>query len=458
MAAVLKRNGHQVNILDASLGKSRKTGKSRYIIGRGWDEIGSFLARNKPDLVGVGCPFTSRFPFAQRTVNLARECLPGALVVMGGVHPSISPVNSIKGAAPDYIIIGEGENPFAKLVRAVDSGQDLSSLDAVGGFNENGEIFLNPRLDLCDDLDLIPHPARELMNMEAYIGQWTARWSRRKNRQTSVITSRGCPQRCTFCAVHRLNGRKWRGRSAENVLEELEILTGEYRVDSIAFEDDNFTFNRERLVSICRGILERDLRIEWLTPNGVSIKTLDRETLALMRQSGCVMLNLAVESGDDYILNSVIRKKQSLEHIRDVALTCAELGIQANAYFVIGMPGETENSIMNSLEFAKSLPFRDVGVFIATPFPGTELHKNCVAQGYIDEGAAEAGFFSQPDSTMLHRAVIETPVMSKERIEWWEGEFHRRFWHHRLQGNPYLRVRLAAGKLLRKFQSRFLAI
>ena len=450
LAAVLKRAGHEVSILDMALGERRRISRDYYFIGKSWDEAGFTLAREKPDMVGVSCPFSSRLPFALRAVNLVRECLPQATVVMGGLHPSISPQAVLEGTGVDFVVIGEGENVLLNLVQGLESGEDVSNLKGLAG-SVQGEGFFNEELDLPRELDAIPHPARELINMEAYLGQKLALWSRRRGRQTPVITSRGCPQKCTFCSVHKQSGRKWRGRSPENVLEELELLKREYRIDSIAFFDDNFAFNRKRIQAICRGILEKGLNINWIAPNGITVKTLDKATLTLMKESGCSMLNLAVESGDEYILNSVIRKNQSLEQMREAAENCRELNIAINGYFVIGMPGETENTIIRSLEFAKRLPLRDVGVFIATPFPGTELYQECLQEGYIEKDICDTMFSGSPDNAIFHRALIETPVMSRDRIEWWEKEFHREFWRNRFRKNPLLRWRLLAGRMLRAF-------
>jgi radical SAM superfamily enzyme YgiQ (UPF0313 family) len=192
------------------------------------------------------------------------------------------------------------------------------------------------------------------------------------------------------------------------------------------------------------------LKINWCAPNGISIKTLDPETLRLMKGSGCELLNLAIESGDEFVLNSVIGKRQSLEQVREVAENCQRLGIKINGYFVIGMPGESENSIIRSLEFAQSLPLGDVGIFIATPFPGTELYQRCLKENLIDLKQLEEVFEEIADDAVLHIPLIETPLMSRERIKWWEGEFHRQFWKHRGRKNPLLIPRLIVSRMLRK--------
>ena len=450
LAAVLCQNDYQVSIIDMSIGARRKSSDGYYYIGKSWDETGVILAKEKPDIVGVGCPFSSRLPFAIRTVNLVKEILPKAKVIMGGLHPTIAPNETLEKSGADYIVIGEGEKVLIRLLAAIQSGEDVSSIDAVGGYYK-GKRFINPQLDLPEPLDDIPHPARDLLDMDSYIGQPMALWSARKNRQTSVITSRGCPMKCTFCSAHRQSGHKWRGRSTENVLEELQLLKDRYRIESIAFFDDNFALNRKRLREICQGMIDRKMNLVWSTPNGITVKTLDLETLKLMRESGCEMLNLAIESGDEYILNSVINKNQSIDQVREVAENCHDLGIVTNGYFVIGMPGETENSIIKSIEFAKSLPLRDVGVFIATPFPGTQLFEDGIKEGYLDKNEMENMFDGSPDNAIFHKSFINTPVMSAERLEFWEKEFHRQFWDHKVKQNPMLKWRLRAGKIVRKF-------
>ena len=448
LAAVLRKNDFNVSILDMSVGARRKTSAGYYFIGKSWDEAGEILAKEKPDIVGVGCPFSSRLPFTIRAVNLVREILPKATVIIGGLHPTIAPNEVLDKSGADYIVIGEGENVLINLLKAIDANEDVTCIDGLGGYYKD-EKFINPQLDLPQNLDEIPHPARDLLDMEAYIGQTMANWSRRKNRQTSVITSRGCPMKCTFCSAHRQSGHKWRGRSTENVLEELQLLKDQYKIESIAVYDDNFALNRKRLREICNGMIDRKMNLLWSTPNGITLKTLDLETLKLMRESGCEMLNLAIESGDEYILNSVINKNQSIDQVREVAENCHDLGIVTNGYFVIGMPGETENSIIKSLEFAKSLPLRDVGVFIATPFPGTQLYEDGLKEGYLDREELDNMFDGSPDNEIFHKSFIRTPVMSKERLEFWEKDFHRQFWEHRIKKNPMLKWRLRAGRIVR---------
>jgi magnesium-protoporphyrin IX monomethyl ester (oxidative) cyclase len=184
-----------------------------------------------------------------RLANLVRECLPLALVVVGGLAVSIYPGVALERTGADWVIIGEGEQAFLNLVKALEGKGDIGEIRGIMGYFK-GNLISNPGLDLPEDLDGIPFPARDLMPMEAYIEQKSAYWSRRRGRQTSIITSRGCPQKCTFCSVHHLSGKRWRGRSAENVLEELELLVHRYKVDSIAFLDDNFAFHRGRLKTI----------------------------------------------------------------------------------------------------------------------------------------------------------------------------------------------------------------
>ncbi len=413
-----------------------------------WEDIGKYVKQSKPHIAGISCPFTSRFEYAKRTVEIVRRNAPSAKIVMGGVHPSVAPEQVMKESGVDFAIAGEGENVLLNLVSALDKKEDYENIRGLS-FRKDKDVVINRELDLSMDLDSIPHPARDLMDMESYIEQPVARWSWKKNRQTSVFTSRGCPQKCTFCAVHHINSRKWRGRSAQNVVEELEILKREYHIDSIAFEDDNLTADRKRMREICRLILEKDLKFTWCTPNGVAIDTLDRELLKLMKESGCAMLNLAVESGDEHILRDVMQKRLILDHVREIAYMCRELGIAANAYFVIGMPGETENSLQRSLDFAVSLPLKSIGVFIATPFPGTELYKWCLEKGYIDVKNYQKQFYDEPDNSMLHKALIETPVMSRQRIEWWEKRFNKEFWKHQYRFNPFLRFKVIAAKVLK---------
>jgi magnesium-protoporphyrin IX monomethyl ester (oxidative) cyclase len=227
---------------------------------------------------------------------------------------------------------------------------------------------------------------------------------------TSLITSRGCPARCVFCSIHTVWGRKFRARSPENVLGELELLVRDYGVREVHFEDDNLTFDRARAKAIWNGMIERKLDLAWAAPNGLATYTLDEELLELMRASGCYRLHLAVESGDPDVLRDIIHKPLRLDMVTRVVSAARRLGLAVDAFFVVGFPGETLAQIRRTFAFARSLDVDSASLFIATPYPGTELEAICRAEGYLPP---ETSF----DALRVRRGSISTSEFTGAELE-----------------------------------------
>jgi radical SAM superfamily enzyme YgiQ (UPF0313 family) len=233
-----------------------------------------------------------------------------------------------------------------------------------------------------------------------------------------MVASRGCPYHCNFCCIHEIMGPKYRVRSADHVLSEIETLVTKYGVNEISFEDDNLTHDRGRFIQICQGIVHRKLEIRWNTPNGVHVGSLDEEALLWAKESGCDSLNLAIESGDETIRNRVIKKGLKREKIYEVANACHKVGIKPNAYFVIGMPGETDSSIDNTKTYIRDLNFNNLSIFVATPIPGTRLYDECVAEGYIKSDLYDNEFVSY-QAAIFTQPTIETPGFNRHRVILW---------------------------------------
>jgi magnesium-protoporphyrin IX monomethyl ester (oxidative) cyclase len=201
-----------------------------------------------------------------------------------------------------------------------------------------------------------------------------------------MITSRGCPGICVFCSIHSVWGYKWRARTPENVVSEIEKLVNEYKIREIHFEDDNLTLSKLRMAKICDLIIERGIDISWTTPNGVAVQKLDLDLLRKMKKSGCYQLSFGIESGDPYVLRNIIHKPISLDKVRRVVNWSKNLGIWAHGYFVIGFPGEPSKSIQRTITFAKETDLDSASFFIATPYPGTPLYKSASSKGLLKNG------------------------------------------------------------------------
>ncbi len=236
------------------------------------------------------------------------------------------------------------------------------------------------------------------------------------------------------------------------MLDEVDELVNRYRADVIAFEDDNLTANRQRAIRIFEGLAARHPRLAWMTPNGISIRTLDRELLTIMKKTGCRSVNLAFESGDPYILQEVMKKDLDPEEGRQVRAWCREVGIAVNGYFILGMPGETVESMRRTRDYALSLDLDGIGIFIATPFPGTELYESCKANGWLIPEYAQGDALFQADPDVLHLPLIQTPLLSTSELSAFYADFQKRFLENYYRRRPFVRLRSAAGRWLRKMR------
>jgi magnesium-protoporphyrin IX monomethyl ester (oxidative) cyclase len=271
-------------------------------------------------------------------------------------------------------------------------------------------VTLVPKTRFVENLDELPHPARHLLPMNEYFEIGEAFIVTKKKPFTPLITSRGCTAQCTFCPVHATWGKKWRARSAENVLAEIEHLVETYGVREVHFDDDNLILNRKRADRIFQGMIERKLDIVWTVPTGLALWAADDNLIELMKESGCYKLYVAVESGDEHILRNVIQKPLDLIKIKPLVQTMRELGIEVETFFVVGMPGETEETLSRTFRFARELDADATHYFFANPMPGTRLWEICTQKGYFREGF---GF----EKIRVERANIDTPELPAKRLE-----------------------------------------
>lgn len=349
LAAYLRKFGHNVQIIDG-LNLSLNN-----------EEIGR--RAKGAGLAGVHC-LSDFYPEAADLAHqLKAEGLP---VVLGGAHPSALPESTLKETKADFVIVGEGEETLLELANALDNRQPTEAISGLLGranaFKERG---------LISDLDFIPFPDWPQIDprkcRRAPHGAIVKRFP-----VAPIVTSRGCPYACKFCASPHLWSKTIRFRSGENVVDEIEYLVKDFGVKEIHFEDDNFTLKRERVEEICGLILERNLKISWSTPNGIRADNLTRDLIRLMKRSGCYSLAFGIESGSQKILDS-INKKSRLEEIERVVKAANSEGLLTQGFFIFGLPGETEESIKQTINFAKRIPLDKAQFLLLDILPGSGL-------------------------------------------------------------------------------------
>lgn len=345
------------------------------------------IERFRPDIVGISIPFTAQANNAVAIGALCREIDPGITVVYGGPDASVRYERLLNTETCDICVAGEGEKVFRELLLHFDDPAYWETIPGIA-VKRNGELRFTPPAYI-ENLDEIPFPAYDLIDMEAYRQSrylYVNRSFMHKN-SVSVITSRGCPYNCVFCSIKLHMGRKYRAHSPEYALKHLELLVNKYGFTSFHFEDDNISLNKKRFEAILDGIIDKKFNIRWDTPNGIRADTLNRDILKKIKRSGCRQITLAIESGNQRVLDDVIRKQSSLDKVLDVVRMCKEEKIRATSFYVIGFPGETLDEIRQTIDLAIDL-LRQYDMLptmmVATPLYGTDLYSQCVDMGLID--------------------------------------------------------------------------
>lgn len=419
LGTALRNSGIGVVALDgAAVSPPVEIGKGVLRFGLNPQELRQRIKDIKPDLVGIGCFFSSRFPAVLEAAQIIKSINDKIITVTGGVHPSLMPESVCVHPEIDFAVIGEGEHSFIKLIEAITEKKDFDNIDGLA-FKRNGQVVISPKTSFIGNLDSLGFPAWELFDMERYLSLGEYRWGLGRGRYAPLVTSRSCPYRCIFCDIHSIMGPKYRSRSPNHVADEIETLVTKYKVDEVSFEDDNLALDRDRFVQICKDIVYRKIKIRWNTPNGIHVGSLDGDSLDWAKASGCDSLNLAIESGDDFMRNRVIRKGLKKEKVYEVTKACHKVGIKPNAYFVIGMPGETDSSVANTQRYIKDLRFNNLSIFIATPIPGTKLFKECKDKGYFNSKSFEEDFANYK-ATIFTQPSIETPDFDRFKVRVWQ--------------------------------------
>lgn len=389
LATVLKNNNFNIKIVDVNNHFYKKQlGKDileNYVKQKLLPQIKEYA----PKIVGIGCLFSGVFGSLILIAREVKKHFPDLRIVIRGIHPTIFARRVLqKYNFIDYVIIGEGEFSFLQLCKMieVDEHQNISKIDGVA-FRENGSICINDKTNFISRLDDLPFVDYSLIDLQEYNLDMRSWYNPKKldiNQSFPIITSRSCPQKCNFCSMRFVHGPKIRLRSADNVLDEIDLLYNQYNARYFHFMDDNMTFDKQRTIEICNGIVKRNLNIHFDAPNGFAINKLDEEVVDALVEAGMVRISLAVESGSEFIRNKVIGKGLSAKKIFEVFDTCARhKNLFIVSFFIIGMPEETVDTLDETYQLIMKLPLDSIGVFYATPYPGTRLFDYCVGNGLI---------------------------------------------------------------------------
>lgn len=354
----------------------------------------SKLTDLNPDVVGITSFSTEYIEEIRYFSKEIKKVLPKSIVVLGGIVPTVWINKIIDNTNIDYFIMGEGEYRLPALLDALNSGINYpKNICGIAFRDSNNNNVIHYPTYYIDDLDCIPFPDYGNLNFFRY-GNYSVKYSSLIPRQfpfATTITSRGCPYKCIFCAASTVSGKKVRMRSSGNVIEEIDMLVTKYGVREIIFSDDHFLHNINRAREIINGIIKREYNITWKCAN-LAVWSLKEDILELMRQSGSYQITLSIESGNQYVVNKLIKKPVNLEKAKERINLAKSMGFEIIVNFIIGTPGETWDQIRESLKYAEDIDVDVINIHIATPLPKTELMEICLREGLLDSEDDYSGY------------------------------------------------------------------
>lgn len=361
IAAVLEREGFKPDIVDASVLRL-KVGK-----------VAEIVLQKKPKIVGISANVISARSAFEISRILKRKNK-NLKVIFGGPHPTALPKETLEKSKADAIVLGEGEETALEICQRMKRKRPLFKNVAGLVYRENGEIIQNERRPLIGDLDSLPFPAYHLLpDLNCY------KTRARKKPVASIFTSRGCPFQCVYCSSN-IFGKKYRMRSPQNVLEEIDYLVKHYQVKQIDILDDNFTLIKERTDKIFDGLIARGHNLAINLQSGIRADRVDKELIKKMRKAGVFKIAFGVETGDKRVLK-IIKKSLDLRAVLKATKWAKKEGITTYGFFMFGLPGETKTSMQKTINFAKKMD-PDIAHFgITVPFPGTELYEEIKRRG-----------------------------------------------------------------------------
>jgi len=404
IAAAAEEAGHEVVVMDNYLKEAHE------------DELYNTILLEAPDCVGFSATILNIWQAFSIAKRIKKEN-PSVLTVFGGPQPTIDSFGTIEKEGVDCVVRGEGERVFVELLSTFAKTGDASRVPGVLFKRQDGNIAQGPAPEYMKDLDEIPRPGRHLICLEKYerVGGGLVLYP-----VDIVATSRGCSFKCAFCSSAEYWNRKYRMRSAKEVVDEIEFMIRNYGTQGIYFREDNFTLSRKHVLAICAELNQRGLDIPWECESRVD--TLTKDVMAKMADAGCRFIWCGVESGSQRVLD-MLCKGVKLDQIRAFYKNAKELGIKTGASFMVGVPGEEEEDIQRTVDLAIEIDSDYTGFLSYIAFPGSPIYKKV---------CKEKLFSSSWESIRF----VETDKLSLERVLEIERDLNRRFRWRKLFRKP----------------------
>lgn len=399
IAAPLLKNGHIVEILDLN-----KTDSELAALHKKLSDFG-------PDYAGI--TFTT--PLAEKAIKFASEIKKfnkDISVIAGGVHATSFPDELLKESDFDMVVVGEGDFVLSELIE----GKEISSIGNLV-YKQNGSVYSNEKNKLIKDLDILPYPAWDIYDINSYK---TTKLLTRKNPAGWIETSRGCVYSCSFCNKN-IAGKSFRVKTPDRVVNEMEYMLS-CGFKEIHIVDDCFTMNLKRAEMICDEIIKRGISFPWVAFNGLRADRVDLNLLKKMKQAGCYRVHYGIESGNQQVLDGV-GKSETLEDVRKAVSESRQAGLEVFGFFMFALPGETEDTMMDTINFAKELDLDMAKASISIPLPATPFYEELEKKGLI-----KTKKWSKYNLYVPARDVYTHPSVDWDTVDKYFNRFYREFY------------------------------
>lgn len=407
LASYIRQFGYSVKIFQPNLEESHDL------------ELKELITTFNPFLVGISV-MTPSYPRAIEICNMIKTVNREIITVLGGHHVSAVGKDVLEQSPnTDFSVIGEGEITLHELVQSFES--DRPNYDKIKGLvwrDNSGNLHVNESRELINDIDSLPFPARDLVDMKQYRLHSYIDFGKKS---ATMITTRGCPYKCAFCSSWLTMGARYRFRSVENIIKELKELV-DNGIDHIVFEDDTMALKRDRIMAICDALMSMSNRPTWYCLTRVD--TMDYELAKKFKAAGCKMVNFGIESGSPEVLK-MIGKKISLEKAVEAVKACKKAGLRTQCTFIIGFPIDTENTMDMTYKIAKKIDPTIAIFFPLTPYPGTKLYNEFLDSSMVPHSVEEWQNYIVHDNTI---GISLNSNYSGQEIKALANRFNRKFY------------------------------
>jgi radical SAM superfamily enzyme YgiQ (UPF0313 family) len=392
LSSYVRRQGYDPHVIDLKVEKIDDS------------ELLKRVRQVRPEVIGIRA-FTPDAPEMHRLARLLKRAFPAVPIVVGGPHPSTDPEEVLEDEAVDCAVVGEGEATFLDLLDALGAQRPLDQVPGLALRGSDTKVQRTCTREPIRDLDAMPFPAWELVDIERY-GAFHGATPVGRRRYMSIFTSRACPYQCTYC--HTIFGKEFRCRSAENIVAEIRELKARYGIRIIEVCDDIFNMKWQRSTEVCQAIASAGLDIRMSFPNGLRADIMRDELLQAMCDAGTYFISYAVESGSPR-LQEFIKKRLHLERTREVIANTVNAGIYVNGFFMLGFPTETREEVQMTIDYACSTRLHSCTFSLLCPFRGTEIYDVAAREGMTSLN-------EQPTYELYHTGHVNCSTLTSREL------------------------------------------